>query len=115
MDEMYCDALKMALDFERENLNFYQQKLKEVTNPQAQKSLEFLVKEDEEHIAKILKFNFYLLGKIEFDDEKECSSELPIKVKELFQAIIDVTTGKISPTANDIEIYEKAMELENKG
>ena len=115
MEKMYCEALKLAFDFEKENQDFYIQKLQEVKDPLAKKALEFLIREDSRHIDTIIRFNRSLLGGEEFDDEMECSSELPQKVKELFKTIIDLSTARITADDSDIEIYEKAMELENKG
>ncbi len=115
MEELYCDALALALDFERENQDFYREKLKETREPLARKALEFLIKEDDKHIEKILRFNRSLLENEEFDQEKECQIDVPEKVKELFKTLINKTTGKITAFDSDLEIYEKAMELENKG
>lgn len=115
MEEMYCEALKIALEFERENQEFYSQKINEVKSPLAKKALEFLIREDSRHIDTIIRFNRSLFGEEVFDQEKECSTELPEKVKELFKTIIDLSTSAISVDDSDIQIYEKAMELENKG
>ncbi len=112
---MYCEALRLALEFERENQEFYTQKLNEVKDPRAKKTLEFLINEDSHHIDKIIRFNSSLLGNEEFDDEKECSSKLSEKATELFKIIIGQSTANITVEDTDVEIYEKAMELENKG
>lgn len=115
MEQMYCEALKLALEFEKENQNFYLQKLNEVKEPLAKRALEFLINEDTRHINTIIRFNRSLLGNKEFDLEKECSTYLPEKVKEHFKTITSLSVGQITVDDSDIEIYEKAMVLENKG
>lgn len=114
IEQAFCDAIQFALEYEKQSQCFYQDSLLKVKNPFAQKALEFLIAEEESHIAKIITFNQYLLGKADFDLEKECITGLPERTK---QFLISFThkEDKISSASSDIDVYNTALETEKKG
>lgn len=115
MKQAYCEALEVALDFEKEGMRHYKEALLKVEDKFAKKALEFLIKEEEEHIDKILRFNNFLLGSGEFDSEVECAIELPEKIHALIVDEVDRALEKLSSVGSDIEVYKSAMELEKRG
>ena len=71
MDQSYCDALRFAIEYEEQGEKFYREAAAEARDRFAKKALRFLADEEVEHIGKIEKFNDFLLGKAEFDMDKE--------------------------------------------
>ncbi|MBE0448796.1 MAG: ferritin family protein [Actinobacteria bacterium] len=112
MEQAYCDALKTAIEFERNGEAFYRQLIGSVSDPFAKKVLVFLADEEVDHINKIEMFNDSLLGKSEFDFETECNLELPDRVQALVQAKMRDTDKNVSPESDDLDIYDVAIALE---
>lgn len=115
MDNYYCKALKVALEFESEGLSFYRDSIDKTNDPFARKALNFLVKEEEKHIDKIIRFNNYLLGKEEFDLNAECNSKVSERMHKLVSFVVNEPLEKITESSSDIDVYESAMELEKRG
>ncbi len=114
MDEAYCEALKTAIEFERNGEVFYRQLIEKVTDPFAKKVLEFLADEEVEHIRKIEVFNDSMLGKDWFDFEAECGMGLPERIRDLVQEKRHDAIKSVESDSNDLDIYDMALLLESK-
>lgn len=112
MELEFCDALKFAIDFERKGRGFYLDAIQKAEDPLAKKTLKFLADEEVHHIEKIEKFNQALLGKGDFDIEKECHSDLPQRTKEYIDKATQDKEEKVSPQTTDIEVYDLALDME---
>ncbi|MBI4734325.1 MAG: ferritin family protein [Rubrobacteridae bacterium] len=115
METSYCDALRIAFEFEKNGEQFYRELIKKVVDEFAQKVLTFLADEEVEHIRKIETFNDALLGNSEFDLDKECSTNLDEKIRDLVRDRTIKEESKISTSSTDIDVYEVAMDMEKKG
>ena len=60
-------------------------------------------------------FNKALVKDNDFDLEKQCSSDLPERLNDLIDNIINKEAGKIEADAGDIEIYDVALDMEKRG
>jgi rubrerythrin len=114
MDQAYCEALAIALDFELKGEAFYRQLIDKVSDPFAKKVLTFLADEEVEHIRKIEAFNDSLLGNGEFDFEAECSLDVPERIQKFVESRRQEAEKNVSPDSNDIDIYDVALLLEQK-
>jgi len=114
MEQAFCDAIQFAIEYEKQSQCFYQDALLKVKNRFAKQALEFLIAEEQTHIDKIIAFNQHLLGKAEFDLEKECVTGLPERTK---QFLINFThkEEEVTDASNDIDIYKVAQDTEKKG
>lgn len=115
MEKAFCEAIGTALRMEEEGKRFYQDALKRVNNQFARRTLEFLIKEEDRHIDKIIRFNEYLLGRGDFDIEAECSTDVPERLKALIDEAAVATIKNIEDSSSDVEVYEAAMEFERRG
>lgn len=115
-DKFYCEALKEALLLEKEGKKFYEESLERVKNRFAREALNFLINEEERHIDTILRFNSSLLGKSDFDLEKECGVKADEKIKKLIELhVLDRVKKELKEAKTDIEVYEVAMDFEKRG
>ncbi|MCL6472011.1 MAG: ferritin family protein [Firmicutes bacterium] len=114
MDEAYCEALRTAIEFERNGEAFYRQLIDKVQDPFAKEVLTFLALEEVEHIRKIEAFNNSLLNRDWFDVETECVFDLPERIRDLVQDRRQTVEKNIKPDSNDLDIYDVAMLLEAK-
>lgn len=114
MEQAFCDAIQFAIEYEKQSQCFYQDALLKVKNRFAKLALEFLIDEEQTHIDKIIAFNQHLLGKAEFNLEKECVTGLPERTK---QFLINFThkEEQITEASKDIDIYKVAQETEKQG
>jgi rubrerythrin len=114
MDIAFCDALRVAFEFEQENEQLYRKQLEKVTDEFARKVLEFLANEEADHAKKIEAFNDALLGDGKFDLDKECSIGVGLRAKQLLKDWAAAEDKKITSDSNDLDIYDIAMDMEKK-
>lgn len=114
MEQAYCEALKIAIEFERNGEAFYRELIAKVSDPFAKKVLVFLADEEIDHMRKIMKFNDSLLGRSEFDFDVECNLELPDRIQAVVQSRMKDANKNVSANSDDIDIYDVAMLLETK-
>lgn len=114
VEQAYCEALRIAIEFEQNGGMFYHQLIEKVSDPFAKKILIFLANEEIEHIRKIEAFNNSLLGKGEFDFETECDFGLSDRIQALVQERMKDADKNVAPDSNDLDIYDVAMLLEKK-
>jgi rubrerythrin len=115
MQKAYCEALRTALEFEEAGAKLYESSINKVTSPFAKRVLEFLVKEEHEHIRKIEAFNASLLGKGEFDIAAECAIGVTSRIPELIKEYTKAEVEKVGPDSLDLDIYDMAMDMEKAG
>lgn len=114
--DYYCESLLEALKLEEKGKEFYENALRKVRDIFAKKALEFLIKEEDKHIDKILRFNEFLFGRGDFDIETECDIQVKEKISKLIEKYISSSmVAKIDDTSTDVEVYEAAMDFEKKG
>lgn len=111
----FCEALELAMDLEKESVEHYQEALQRINDKFAKKALEFLIKEEREHIDKIERFNKSLMGNEKFDVKNECASDLKQRISSFVKSTVDASLGRLGAVDSDIEVYEKAMEFEKRG
>lgn len=114
MKEAYCDALRVAIEFEHNGEAFYRQLIDKVTDPFAKRILGFLAEEEVEHVRKIEAFNDHLLGNGEFSFEQECSLDLTDRIQALVEQRMKDAEKNVEPLADDIDIYDIALTLEQR-
>jgi len=114
MEQAYCEALKVAIEFEQNGETFYRQLIDRVTDPFAKRVLVFLANEEIEHIRKIDQFNESLLNGREFDFDAECNLDLPDRIQALVQEKMKDAGKNVSPNSDDIDIYDVALALETR-
>jgi len=115
MDQAYCDALRFAIDFENKGEQFYRQSIETVADATAKKALQFLADEELGHIRKIEDFNNSLLGEGSFDLERECSRELPERIKRFVKEYVSDKAKEITSGSEDVQIYDVALDIEKRG
>jgi rubrerythrin len=114
MERAYCDALRTAYEFEKSGEQLYRSQLDKVTDEFAKKILEFLADEETEHIRKIEEFNDALLGTGKFDIDRECSTDISERARQLVRNRAIKEEEKINPSSIDIDIYDVAMDMEKE-
>lgn len=115
MEQAYCDALRLALEFEREGLDHYQRAVARVHDAFARRALEFLADEERRHIDVIARFNDALLGRGSFDMAKECSTDAAERIHELVSQVVRSVERDPAKLESDLAVYEEAMDLERQG
>ncbi len=115
MEETYCDALRFAIEFEKKSEDFYLMAKNRVNDEFAKKALDFIAADEEKHAKKIQAFNKALVKDIDFDLESECTSDLPDQLNDFVDKTIVKEEGKIEADANDIAIYDVALDMEKRG
>lgn len=110
----FCEALEMAIELENESVRHYQEILKKLNNKFAKKALEFLIREEREHVKKIKRFNKLVMESKNFDIEKECTSDLKKRIHTFVKSAVDATFEKLDVVRNDIDVYKNAMDLERR-
>lgn len=115
MDQSYCDALRFAIEYERQGEKYYRDAADKAQDGFAKKALVFLADEEVEHIHKIDRFNDWLLGKADFDIDTECKVTAPAKVADLIG--VEKITGKSDERSDesDLAVYDMAMVTEKQG
>ncbi len=111
----FCEALEIAMDFEKESVEHYKKALQKINDRFARKALEFLIKEESDHIDRIERFNKSLMENEKFDVENECASDLKQRIFSFVKSTIDTSLNRLEAVDSDIKLYEKAMELEKRG
>ena len=113
--EMYCEALELALDFEKKGEEFYRDSIQKVEDEFAKRTLNLLAHEELHHIQKINQLNEALVGNSEdFDFDAFCQTELPQRIEAHLKKFTGKEEQKIGPRSNDIEIYDLAMDMEKE-
>lgn len=115
MKEAYCEALKIAFEMEEKGKSFYEDALKKAKDKFARDALKFLIEEEKKHIEKIIRFNDFLMGKGEFDIEKECVVDVDEKLEKLISESVEKGLKNLDDAKTDVEIYEAAMNFEKEG
>jgi rubrerythrin len=115
MDSAYCDALRMAYEFEREGMKHYRDASERVHDEFAKRALVFLAEEEERHLEKIDRFNAFLLGRGSFDLETECSIDSASRIHDFVSGIVRKSTLSPAELESDLAVYEEAMEVERQG
>ncbi|MDP2210890.1 MAG: ferritin family protein [Candidatus Aquicultor sp.] len=114
VEQAYCDALRIAFEFEHNGEVFYRQLVDKVTDPFAKKVLVFLADEEVEHTRKIVAFNDHLLGNGDFDIATECRLDLTDRIQKLVEDRMKNTEKGVEPLADDIDIYDIALTMETR-
>lgn len=114
LERVYCEALRTAIEFELNGEIFYRQLIDKVSDPFAKEVLIFLADEEVDHIKKIVAFNNSLLDNREFDFDTQCNLELPDRIHALIRAKMKNVDKNVSPSSDDIDIYDVAMMLETR-
>lgn len=114
--QFYCEVIAEAMEIEEQGRKMYEEAFKKVKDPFARKALEFLIKEEETHLDKILRFNEYLFGRGEFDFEKECAAGVSEDLRKLVEEhVTSEAMKKIEDAQTDIDVYEVALDFEKRG
>lgn len=114
--QFYCQVIAEALELEEQGREMYEQAYLKVKDPFARKALEFLIKEEERHKDKILRFNEHLFGRGEFDLERECAVTISEDLKKLIEEhVTSEAREKIEDARTDIDVYEIALDFEKRG
>ncbi len=112
MESKYCDALEFAIDLEQKGQKMYLSAIQKAKDPHTKDTLQFLADEEVSHIEKIEKFNQALLGKGDFDVQKECQTDLPQRTKEYIDKVTREKGEKVTFESTDIEVYNLALDME---
>ncbi len=112
---MYCEALELALDFEKKGEEFYRDSMQRVEDGFAKRTLDFLAREELHHIQKIEQFNEALIGNgKDFDFDAFCQTELPQRIEAHLKEFLSREEREIGPRSSDIDIYDTAMDMEKE-
>lgn len=115
METSYCDALRFALDYEKEGEKNYREAERKANSELSRRTLRFLADEEVEHIRKIERFNSSLIGENAFDLDVECSLTLPDRIKEFIADVHQSDKLQTGGDLSDIDIYNAAMSNEQTG
>lgn len=103
VSKQFLKYLETAKQMEKDGLSFYKKALKRVADPNSKGLLQFLVKEEGEHLAY-----FTGLAKEKADGSKVKALKTPLFKKAAYKKI-----GK--KRAITIEVFTTALEMEEKG
>jgi rubrerythrin len=100
------NIFEFALDFERENKNFYRDQSQKSENESLKKVFNYLADEEEKHEQIVKKLS---------EDKKveQIESDILPKAKEAFEKIAVNSSNEVVPTGQ-VDIYKKAKEMETK-
>lgn len=100
------EAMKEALEFEKKGKEIYEDVAKSTFNPMVKKTFEYLAREEENHIAEIMKY-------IESQElDREFKGACMKDVEKFFNMTINEYKGGIEFSEDDKNAYENAMDLE---
>ncbi len=112
----YCEAFKVAREFEQRSEKLYRDLIPKVKDRFAQKTLTFLADEEHHHIKKIDEINEALTTKSkDFSLVAQCQTELPGRIEKHLNEIIKNKADKMRAQMSDIEIYDTAIDMEKAG
>ena len=110
------EILEYALTLEKDGYDFYCSASEKVTNPIGKKMLEWLAKEETEHIKKLTK----ALKSMQEEGKLACSEEdlergETFRFKTMFSQAKEKVKALVPADTDDLKALEIAMEMENKG
>ncbi len=106
------DALKLAMEFEKEGLEYYHQARDKCKHPMGKKMFESLAEDEVLHMKRIKELFDSLL------DKGEWPHQLPLprtQIKTVFKEAIDTIDKDLKSDENDLEAIDWALKLERKG
>ncbi len=106
------DALKVALELEREGKQFFEETARRFESPLARRTFEFLAAEEERHIERIQEF-YQIIADTGSTETAVIEESRALDRLTEFQSRLSDLKGQISPSATDIEAYEYALRFEN--
>lgn len=115
MDTAYCDALKVALEFENKGERMYRQAATQAKNDFTRRALEFLADEEIGHVVKIQDFNEAMLAGGQADVDRFCTQELPDRVRAFLDDFTSREATKMAAAEDAHRVYDEAMAMEREG
>lgn len=105
-----------ALRLEKDGYDFYCEASKKVVNPMGKQMLEWLAREETEHIRKLTR----ALHSLKSEGKLACSEEDlaghdTVRFKTFFSQAREKVKSMVPAEADDLQALEMAMEMENKG
>ena len=116
MSECPTEILEYALTLERDGYDFYCEASKKVANPIGKQMLEWLAREETEHIKKLSR----ALHSLKAEGKLVCSEEDlaghdAVRFKTFFSQATEKVKSMIPAEADDLRALETAMDMENRG
>lgn len=100
------EAMQEALEFEKKGKDIYEDVAEKTFNPMVKKTFQYLAREEENHIAEILKY-------IESQElDREFKGACMKDVQKFFNMTIDEYKEGIEFSRDDEKAYQKALDLE---
>ncbi len=116
MLECSTEILNYALTLEKDGQDFYCAASQKVLNPIGRQMLEWLAREEAEHIRKLTR----ALHSLKAEGKLACSEEDlaghdAVRFKTFFSQAKEKVKSMVPVEADDLKALEMAMEMENKG
>ena len=110
------EILEYAITFEKDGYDFYRSASEKVSNPVGKKMLEWLAREETEHIKKLERAYESVKAAEGWGDAKLHTGEYDqFRFKTLFSQAKEKVKGIVEADTDDLRALELAMEMENKG
>jgi rubrerythrin len=112
MEEKERDIIELAIQMEKDGIEFYNRAADEVENPLGKKMFKSVVEDEKRHLAK-LKSAF---ARMEFSDVgEEKAKELFGKIKTIFSEIPPEVMEALDAHSEELDVIKGAMRMEEEG
>lgn len=115
MSNSRLDALKHALQLEREGMTFYAASRDKATSPVGRDMFDYLRRSEERHMRRIREIHHSLEESGIWPEQPALDQERETEIGTIFSAALEALRNRDSVDSSDIEVLQQAAEFERRG